>query len=167
MSNKKGRETKIARTTYVIIAAVLVFTGATSLIAWGSKGFEDWNVLGWFGYVPAPETPAVPAAPEEVTPAGYKFVMQSEAVAQSESPRAVSSEALAEYNTYLQSNSRNKDLTTSENLAKFTIKNNVDGQTVSASAAGVKVMEDATSVMGKVTAWLIPRYNAFNLPGYF
>ena len=97
MSSKKGRETKIARTTYVIIAAVLVFTGATSLIAWGSKGFEDWNVLGWFGYVPAPEVPAVPAAPEEVTPAGYKFVMQSEAVAQSESPRAVSSEALAEY----------------------------------------------------------------------
>ena len=44
MSNKKGRETKIARTTYVIIAAVLVVTGATSLIAWGSKGFEDWNV---------------------------------------------------------------------------------------------------------------------------
>lgn len=166
MSSKKGRETKIARTTYIIIAAVLVVTGATSLIAWGSKGFEDWNVLGWFGYVPAPEVPAVPAAPEEVTPAGYKFVMQSEAVAQSESPRAVSSEALAEYNTYLQSNSRNKDLTTSENLAKFTIKNNVDGQTVSASAAGVKVMEDATSVMGKVTAWLIPRYNAFNLPGY-
>ena len=49
MSSKKGRETKIARTTYIIIAAVLVVTGATSLIAWGSKGFEDWNVLGWFG----------------------------------------------------------------------------------------------------------------------
>jgi len=92
MSNKKGRETKIARTTYVIIAAVLVVTGATSLIAWGSKGFENWNVPGWFGYVPAPETPAVPAAPEEVTPAGYKFVMQSEAVAQASARASIETE---------------------------------------------------------------------------
>ena len=161
MSNKKGRETKIARTTYVIIAAVLVFTGATSLIAWGSKGFEDWNVPGWFGYVPAPETPAVPAAPEEVTPAGYKFVTSASATVQSASSRTIPAGAEAEYNTYLQSNSRNKDLTTAENLAKFTIKNNVDGQTVSAAVAGVKVMEDSSGVMGKVMAWLIPRIVPF------
>lgn len=163
MSNKKGRETKIARTTYVIIAAVLVVTGATSLIAWGSKGFEDWNVPGWFGYVPAPEVPAVPAAPEEVTPAGYKFVMQSEAVAQSESPRAVSSEAEAEFAKILSENS-GKDLTTGDYLSKIIVKNDVDNKTVTAASAGIKVA--VINVGMKTTAIFVPRYNPFDQPGY-
>lgn len=163
MSNKKGRETKIARTTYVIIAAVLVFTGATSLIAWGSKGFENWNVPGWFGYVPAPEVPAVPAAPEEVTPAGYKFVTSASAAVQSESPRAVSSEAEAEFAKILSENS-GKDITSSNYFAKISVKNDLNGQTVIPAAAGIKIA--VVNFGMKMTVLMVPRFNPFDQPGY-
>lgn len=155
----KANGKKIIKKTGLIMAVILAVTGVASLLAWGTFGYTDWTFGNWRSAAPE-ELPAAPA--EELTdeaPQSYAFAVSARTVAASS--RAIPAGAEAEYNTYLRSNSRNKDLTTAENLAKFTIKNNVDGQTVSAAVAGVKVMEDGSGVMGKVMAWLIPRIVPF------
>lgn len=154
MSKKNGNS--VARGVQILIVIILVISAATSLIAWGSKGFTDWNVLGWFGYTPAPapeETPTEPAAVE----LAYKF-MPASAAAQAAAPRALSTEAEAEYAELLSKNS-GKDLTINAYLEKISVKNNVNEQTLSAEAVGVKVAVIQTIM--DMTALFIPRINPF------
>ena len=158
MSNKNGNS--VARGVQILIVIILVISAATSLIAWGSQGFTNWNVLEWFGYkAPAEETPTEPAAVES----GYKFVMPASAAAQAAAPRAVSAEAEAEFAKILSENS-GKDLTTGDYLSKIIVKNDVDNKTVTAASAGIKVA--VINVGMKTTAIFVPRYNPFDQPGY-
>lgn len=153
MSKKNGNS--VARGVQILIVIILVISAATSLIAWGSKGFTDWNVLGWFGYTPAPEeTPTEPAAVE----LAYKF-MPASAAAQAAAPRALSTEAEAEYAELLSANG-GKDLTTTDYLSKIIVKSNVDNKTVTAANAGIKVA--VINIGMKTTAIFVPRANPFD-----
>ncbi len=156
----KSNSKSIARGVQILIVIILVISAATSLIAWGSQGFTNWNVPEWFGYkAPAPEeTPTEPAAVES----GYKF-MPASAAAQAAAPRAVSAEAEAEFAEMISANN-GKDLTSSDYLSKIIVKSNVDNKTVTAASAGIKVA--VINVGMKTTAIFVPRYNPFDQPGY-
>ena len=95
MSKTNGK--RITRTTELMMAAIMGLTGCASLLAWGSKGFTDWNVMGWFGYSPEQEpAPApTPDADPQAVAADYNFVMPLA------SSRAVSSEATTELENYI------------------------------------------------------------------
>lgn len=142
----------IVRATQILIAVIMGITGVTSLVAWKSKGFTDWNVPGWFGYV-AEETPSAPPAEESA----YKFIASRSA--RSASPLAFSSEAEAEYEEILSKNS-GIDLTNAAYLEKISVKNNVNGQTLSAADVGIKVAVMKLTIMD-MTAVVVPRINPF------
>lgn len=132
MSKTSGRKT--VRITGIIIAVIIGVTGASSLLAWGSKGFTDWNVKGWFGYAPE-QTPApLPEEPQDeelqAVASGYNLVMPAT------TSRAISSEAEAEFNEYISRSGT--DETTDAFLSKVTVKNELDGETLSGKAAGAK-----------------------------
>ena len=140
MSKTNGK--RITRTTELMMAAIMGLTGCASLLAWGSKGFTDWNVMGWFGYSPEQEpAPApTPDADPQAVAADYNFVMPLA------SSRAVSSEATTELEDYIKTN-KWTDITTDDYLAKVTVKNNIDGQTVSAKAAGIKIVNGSSTLV--------------------
>lgn len=122
------------RTVDILVVIIMVLTGSTSLLAWGSKGFTDWNVMGWFGYAPE-QTPApLPEEPQDeelqAVASGYNLVMPAV------TSRAISSEAEAEFNEYISRSGT--DETTDAFLAKVTVKNELDGETLSGKAAGAK-----------------------------
>lgn len=150
----KTQSKKIIRTTEILMAIIIGLTGATSLLAWGSKGFTDWNVLGWFGYKPEPEPEPAPAPlPDEEPQAqsGYTFVPELEVSRSSTTAgalhsRAVSSEATTELENYIKTNNWT-DKTNDDYLAKVTVKNNIDGQTVSAKAAGIKIVNGSSTLV--------------------
>lgn len=140
MSKTNGK--RITRTTELMMAAIMGLTGCASLLAWGSKGFTDWNVMGWFGYSPEQEpAPApTPDADPQAVAADYNFVMPLA------SSRAVSSEATTELENYIKTHNWT-DKTNDDYLAKVTVKNNIDGQTVSAKAAGIKIVNGSSTLV--------------------
>ena len=149
MSRSRGKE--IIRITEITIAMIMGITGATSLLAWGSKGFTDWDVLGWFGYKSEPAPEETPDEDPQALAAGYKFVTALEASRSSTTAgtlgsRAVSSEATTELEDYIKTN-KWTDITTDDYLAKVTVKNNIDGQTVSAKAAGIKIVNGSSTLV--------------------
>ncbi len=86
----KSNSKSIARGVQILIVIILVISAATSLIAWGSQGFTNWNVLEWFGYkAPSEETPTEPAA---VVESGYKFVTTSANAAQASARASIETE---------------------------------------------------------------------------
>ncbi len=60
--------------------------------------------------------------------------------------RAVSSEATTELENYIKTNNWT-DKTNDDYLAKVTVKNNIDGQTVSAKAAGIKIVNGSSTLV--------------------
>lgn len=134
------------RTVDILVVIIMVLTGSTSLLAWGSKGFTDWNVMGWFGY--APEPAPAPSTGEELqaVTSGYNLVMPAV------TSRAISSEAEAEFNEYISRSGT--DETTDAFLAKVTVKNELDGETVSGKTAGAKFIYAQSAI---AFAIMLPR----------
>ncbi len=150
----KANGKKIIKKTGLIMAVILAVTGVASLLAWGTFGYTDWTFGNWRSAAPE-ELPAAPA--EELTdeePQSYAFAVPARTVAASS--RAVPDGAEAEYENFISSGT---DKTADDYLAKVTVKNNIDGQTVSAKEANIKFAW-VTLIMSQ-TGWFVPRVNPF------
>ena len=160
MARANGK--KIIRTTEILTAILLVVSGIASLLAWGTNGYIDWSFGNWRNAT-SEELPVTPDDnPDDEEPQNYAFAVSSRTV--SANPREASSGAEAEFNTYLQGDSRRQDITV-EHISKITVKNNIDGQTISGAEAGIKVISD--NITMNVVAVLPPRVNPFgHLQGY-
>lgn len=154
MSRAKGK--RIIRKTGLIMAVILLLTGAASILAWGTNGYIDWTFGNWKNTV-QDETPG-----EEPTPqaTGYTFTVPEKTAARTfaASSRAVPEGAEAEYQNFISSYS-GTDKTADDYLAKVTVKNNIDSQTISAKTANIKFAW-VTLTMSQ-TGWFVPRANPF------
>ena len=152
MARANGK--KIIRTTEILTAILLVVSGIASLLAWGTNGYIDWSFGNWRNAT-SEELPVTPDDnPDDEEPQNYAFAVPARTVAASS--RAVPDGAEAEYENFISSGT---DKTADDYLAKVTVKNNIDGQTVSAKEANIKFAW-VTLIMSQ-TGWFVPRVNPF------
>ncbi len=134
MKNKTKKFTVIIAA--ICIAALCVFSitfrngGGVSAHAAASAGVQEQATQG----------------ENEILATDSKFVTRSSTTAGVLESRAVSSEATTELENYIKTNNWT-DKTNDDYLAKVTVKNNIDGQTVSAKAAGIKIVNGSSTLV--------------------
>ena len=151
MAKSKGKIT--LRITEIIMAILIGVSGIASLLAWGTNGFVDWRFSNWTVTVPADP-------PHEDNATAQSFALAASPRSAAFGSRAMTSEAAAELETYINSNSGTKDVTTDSDLAKIIVKNNLNNKTVSAKEAGIRLLTDKATGFTS-SAVLVPRVNPF------